>query len=75
MGVHGAKKRGEGGGERVEKEGKKKKEMFIFTPRPRRPNKISSGRENKSLRIRRVYFVGLRKHADMSVERALEANR
>lgn len=46
-----------------------RKKMFIFTSRPRRSNKISNGRENKSLRIRSVYFVGLRKHADTSVER------
>lgn len=48
---------------------KKEKKMFIFTSRTRRPNKISNGRENKSLWIRSVYFVGLRKHADTSVER------
>lgn len=30
-------------------EKKKEKKMFIFTSRPRRSNKISNGRENKSL--------------------------
>lgn len=49
--------------------GRKSVEKCLFSPGSHlaRPNKISNGKENKSLRIRSVYFVGLRKYPGIRV--------
>lgn len=49
--------------------GQKSVEKCLFSPGSHlaRPNKISNGKENKSLRIRSVYFVGLRKYPGIRV--------